>query len=147
MLPRLMRRAVLPVLAVAALAAGCGTNSAPEAPSGSGPGSGGSDLLVPMTDVARVVQAMDVINQLCDGHPLDTGPPVGGTGKPSPQAIDAAVTILRTVYADGPQHIFEWGGSGRAESMTNLLRRQAVRLQSCGAPQAAARLRRTIGQA
>lgn len=140
-----MRRTVAPLLVLAALLAGCGNNSAPEAPTGRSQGSAAGVLQVPETDVARVVQAIDVIAQQCQSQGSASGASTTGTNAaPSPTELNQAVAILRQVYRDGPESVFQYGGSSAAQSMTTVVRHQADQLQGCGAPQAAAQLRQVL---
>ena len=119
--------------AIAAFAAGCGTNMDAENPSGRTPG--GSEGLVAERDVARVLAAIQTVDALCQG------------AKPSRSALGDATTTLVDVWRLGPKNILKYGSEPQpeAQSMQTVVVLQARRLRRCGDPTDAAHLTKVAG--
>jgi hypothetical protein len=132
-----MRFPILIFLAVAALAAGCGSGGGdsgePNGPSVGAERSSGSiqNETIAVADADRVLEAEDSINTRCGLVENQEG---------SDMPVAEAIKIMAEVYRDNPEGLFNAGVTTTSRNMQTVVEENVARLRGCGATAEADRL-------
>jgi len=137
-----MRCVILNLLAVAALAAGCGSGGGdsgePNGPSVGAERSSGSvqNETIAVADADRVLEAEDSINTRCGLVENQEG---------SDMPVSEAIQIMAEVYRDNPEGLFNAGVTNTSRNMETVVEDNVRRLRECGATAEADRLAGVLG--
>jgi hypothetical protein len=132
-----MRFPILIFLALAALAAGCGSGGGdsgePNGPSVGAERSSGSiqNETIAVADADRVLEAEDSINTRCGLVENQEG---------SDMPVAEAIKIMAEVYRDNPEGLFNAGVTTTSRNMQTVVEENVARLRGCGATAEADRL-------
>jgi len=132
-----MRPVILSLLAVAALAAGCGSGGGdsgePSGPSVGAERSSGSvqNETIAVADADRVLEAEDSINTRCGLVEDQEG---------SDMPVSEAIEIMAEVYRQNPEGLFNAGVTTTSRNMETVVEDNVRRLRGCGATAEADRL-------
>ncbi len=132
-----MRFPILIFLAVAALAAGCGSGGGdtgePNGPSVGAERSSGSiqNETIAVADADRVLEAEDSINTRCKLVENQEG---------SDMPVSEAIQIMAEVYRDNPKGLFNAGVTNTSRNMETVVEDNVEKLRKCGATAEADRL-------
>lgn len=132
-----MRFLILNLLAVAALAAGCGSGGGdtgePNGPSVGAERSSGSvqNETIAVADADRVLEAEDSINTRCGLAKDQEG---------SDMPVAEAIQIMAEVYRQNPEGLFNAGVTNTSRNMETVVEDAVARLRGCGATAEADRL-------
>ena len=132
-----MRLVILISLAVAALAAGCGSGGGdsgePNGPSVGAERSSGSvqNETIAVADADLVLEAEDSINTRCGLVKDQEG---------SDMPVSEAIKIMADIYRQNPEGLFNAGVTTTSRNMEKVVEDNVARLRECGATAEADRL-------